>query len=463
MAADSRPNFLFIMTDQQRWDTVGAARPGELRTPNLDRLAAAGCNFGNAYCQGPICVPSRASFLTGKYVHQHCLYHNNCPLPATETTWGDVLRGAGWQTTSVGRVHTICKGFEHCPTPLGDSYLDFVDRLYGSNWTEFPYGHEDPRPYPGAKEDFVEFRRTRLACDLLRDLKAHDAPWALFLGYCAPHNPYILPQESVDLYADVEVRAPRFFEEDFRMPDYTEGAKAYFDLMQSRDPLLTVRYYYGMVSLIDECVGRVLEAVDALGLADNTIVIFTSDHGEMLGDHARWAKGNIHEESVKIPFIISGRDHVPSTREIPALVESVDLFPTIIDYAGVDMPNAAYRLPGRSLRGLMEGTAERVKDAVFAELPPWVMVRTEQWKLGYGYAAGDHYLDVPGEYTGILFDLANDPAERRNLFDDPQYEAQRNRLFRRLVDFHLDVKIPLHKDVTEIAFENLPNMPLCID
>ena len=457
-----RPNFLVIMTDQQRWDTLGLAKPAELRTPTFDALVADGCLFTHAFCQGPICVPSRASFLTGKYVHQHRLFHNNGCLPDCETTWADVLAQAGYATVAVGRTHTIHKGFEHVYVPIGNSYLDFTERLYESDWQEFLYGHEAPVPHPDDREQFVEFRRTQAACDTLRDLAGQGAPFAMFLGYCAPHNPYVVPEPYVSMYDDVDFPPPRVPELDPSLPDYNEGQTRFLEKMQAAGPSQCARYYYGMVSMIDECVGRVLGRLDELGLRDNTIVVFTSDHGEMLGDHGRWAKGNIYEQSIRIPLLVVNPPRVPPGTTCDALVESVDLFPTILDYAGVTMANQAYRLRGRSLRELIEGTATRIRSAVFAQLPPWIMVRTKRWKLGYGYPKGDCYTDVPAQYRGVLYDLANDPDERHNLFDDPAHGEVRGEMLRRLVDFHLDVKIPLHKDVGEIAFENMPTMPMCL-
>ena len=456
-----RPNVLFIMTDQQRRDTVGPDKPAAIRTPTSDRLVADGCVFTHAFCQGPICVPSRASFLTGKYVHQHRLFHNNGYLPDDETTWADLLARAGYYTLAVGRTHTIHKGFEHMPVPVGNSYLDFVERLYQSGWREFLYDHDQPMPYPDDKEQFVEFRRTQVACDALCDLKDRATPFAMFLGYCAPHGPFVVPEPYASMYAETALPEPAVPEVDTSLPDYAEGQQRFLDKMRAGGARRCARYYYGMVSMIDECVGRVLGRLEELGLRESTIVIFTSDHGEMLGDHGRWAKGNIYEQSVRVPFVMAGPG-IPAGMTCPALIESVDVFPTLLDYAGVEMPNHAYRVRGRSLRPLVEGTDTRIKDAVFSQLPDWIMVRTDRWKLGYGYPAGDCYTDVPARYTGILFDLANDPDERHNRFDDPACADVRNDMLRRLVDFHLDVKIPLHKDVGEIAFENMPNMPLCI-
>jgi len=371
----NKPNILFIMTDQQRWNTVGNAKPEKLKTPSLDQLVADGCNFVNAFCQGPICIPSRASFLTGKYVHQHRLFHNNGRLPDYETTWGDVLKENGYDTVSIGRTHTIHKGFSHISVPLEDSYLDFIEKHYASGCRKFLYNHDDPVVYPGDKEDFIEFRRTRAACDALRSLKERGNPFAMFLGYCAPHNPYVIPAPYAEMYANVEFPTPKLFDEDLVRPDFSDDNRKIFEMTRSMDMTRMTRWYYGMVSMIDDCLGRLFETLDSLELADDTIVIFTSDHGEMLGDHGRLAKGCIYEESVKIPFIMRNPEFFPAGKTVPALIESVDLFPTILDYVGLEIPNQAYRLRGKSIRGLTEGTADSIKEAVFSQLPDWIMVR----------------------------------------------------------------------------------------
>lgn len=223
-----QPNFLFIMTDQQRWDSLGSVKPENLKTPNIDALVEQGINFDNAYCQGPICIPSRASFLTGKYVHQHRLYHNNGTLPEFETTWGDVLKENGYETLSIGRTHTIQKGFEHIPVPIGDSYFSFPEIFH--NKGEYVYGHDQCAVYPHEKKDFIEFRRTDIACKAIRDLKDKGRPFALFLGYLAPHNPYILPEPFASMYSASDFRSPRVCESDYLMPEYSDDHKRFLKI-----------------------------------------------------------------------------------------------------------------------------------------------------------------------------------------------------------------------------------------
>ncbi len=457
-----RPNFLFIMTDQQRWDSIGAVKPEKLRTPTLDAVVSQGTLFGDAYCQGPICIPSRASFLTGKYVHQHRLYHNNGFLPDHENTWGDVLRDNGYQTVAVGRTHTIHKGFNHVHVPIGDSYLDFSRTLYSEK--KYIYNHDQLEVYPGDKENFIEFRRAGTACKCLTDLKGTGSPFAMFLGFCAPHNPYLLPAPFHEMYQPGDFPSPVVFEEDFRMPDFREKHKKFYERMMENDSAAKAAcYYYAMISMIDECLARVMSALEKLDLLDNTIIIFTSDHGEMLGDHGRWAKGNIYDQSVKIPFIVMNPKRIPGGQKCNALIESVDLFPAVLDYAQADFPNCAYRAKGKSIRGLLEGSETKIKDAVFAELDNWIMVATKDWKMSYGYPdCGIPAEDMRSE-KGILFDRRNDPDERRNLFDSEEHQTIVNQLMRRLVKFHQDAKIPLHKDIPEIAFENMKVTPNCLE
>ncbi len=446
-----KPNFLIIMTDQQRWDTVGAVKPANLKTPTLDRLFGEGYSFTNAYCQGPVCIPSRASFLTGKYVHQHRLFHNNCSLPDYETTWAEVLAENGYATVSVGRTHTINKGFEHIPVPNGDSYPD--------DYPADMYNPDRRGIYQGAKERYVEYRRAQMACDTVEHMLEgnEERPFAMFLGFVAPHDPYVLPAALENMYRDEDFPEPRLFSEDTALPGYWNSDN-FYNKVKAANLREAIRYYYTMVSMIDECVGMVIDRLETLGVLEDTIVIFTSDHGEMLGDHRRWAKSCIYDASVKVPFIMRNPKRIPQG-ESSALIESVDLFPTILDYAGIELPNAPWRLPGRSLRSLAEGREVKIKDAVFAELPQWIMLRTEDWKIGYGYTERVDDTNTPKEHDGILFDVKHDPDESRNLFNDPDHRDVVSQLMQHIVDFYLTVRVPLHKDVTQIAFEHHPAYP----
>ena len=262
------------------------------------------------------------------------------------------------------------------------------------------------------------------------------------------------------MYQDTDFPPPKVFEEDFSQLDYNNHQKKFYDKMQTVNPQKTRRYYYAMVSMIDECLGRLLDTLEKLKLLENTIIIFTSDHGEMLGDHARYAKGCLYEEAVKIPLVIMNKDLVKPGITSPELVESIDLFPTILDYADIKPVNIEYNCRGKSLQGLLEGNDRTHKDAVFSQLADWMMIRTKEWKLSYGYTDGNPYFPAPESNKGVLFDLVRDPDERFNRYDEAGYKDVTCKLLQRLLDFFVNEKIPLHKQIPAIAFENMdePNI-----
>lgn len=448
-----KPNVLFICTDQQRWDTIGRYKPAALRTPHLDRLCAEGVHLPNTFCQTPVCIPSRCCMLTGQYPTQTGVYHNTGVLPGDKITWPRVLREHGYLTACVGRAHEIHQGFDWTlPVPIGDSYFDHNARLNrtGSDWS---FGHYDfhfvPHIYEGDFEDFVATRAITTARHMMRDLADSHRPWAMYLGLLAPHNPYILPRKYADLYRDDDFDPPCIFEEDFTKPSYYNPEKHDVWKPYSEEHIRhTRRVYYSMITMVDELLGRLLEHLDELGLTDNTIILFTSDHGEMNGDHAMWAKINFYEESIRIPFLLWAPGLFPGGREYDALVESVDFMPTLLDLAGIASPAS---VAGGSVAPLLKGETTEHKEAVVSMIEEpgcgrfLRCLRTKRHRLSFGYP-------TPEGLTGELYDMENDPRQRTNLYDAPDHRDVRDMMMQRMLEREIQIGYHLHHDRPELRW-----------
>ncbi len=445
-----QPNVLFICTDQQRWDTVGRFKPANLQTPNLDNLVERSVHFSNTFCQAPVCIPSRANMLSGQYPSQTGIYHNNGVLPADKITWARVLGANGYETISVGRAHGINQGFDRSiHIPFGDSFFEMASALNGpqQKWT---YSHYDYKPLPhiyeGDFEQYMDVRCVNTACHALRDLKDTHKPWAMYLGMLAPHNPYILPRKYADFYKAEDFEMPKVFEEDFQKPCYCPGKQRYWDKFTDEDIQETRRIYYSMVSMADELLGRVLAQLDNLGMTENTIIVFTSDHGEMLGDHGMWAKLNFYDESIKVPCLVSCPGLFEGGREVDALVEAVDFMPTILDLAKVEMPGS---VSGKSFKGLLDGSITEHKAMIYSafnNLPENLRcVRTHRYCYSYGYITS-------GRVTGEMYDLEKDPQQRYNVYNEPDYRTARDDLMRKLLEFEISQSYQLHIDRPELAW-----------
>ena len=453
-----RPNVLFIMTDQQRWDALGANGNPHIRTPNLDRLAAGSANFERPYVQAPVCVPSRVSIFTGRYPHSHKNRVNYTPCDATEVMLQRILRGAGYGTGSVGKLHYYPPTAEHArSTGWDDVYLDD-----GVNTTD-PYSdyvkwrkQTDPKSqvhysqYAPARNPFrgaVPYEYTPTAWtglqtrQLLRDMASGERPFFLFCSFFKPHSPYAVPPPYDSMYDNVEIPLPRRFslEEIRRLPLPLQKQILRFEPSYGMDRewlQWIYRSYYAAVSMIDREVGAILDELEQSGKAGNTIVVFTSDHGDQLLEHGLFGKNVFFEGSVRVPLLVRYPGKVAPGRKAE-LIEMVDLMPTLLEWCGVEIPK---RVQGRSFAGLAAGGAYSPREMVFAENiipevitsksleyayqpgrgvagirhPDVKMVRTPRWKLNY----------YPG-HGGELYDLANDPAEEHNLHADP---AQKGRV-----------------------------------
>lgn len=487
-------NVLFIMCDQLRWDHLSCYGHPLVQTPAIDELARRGVRFDRAYVQSPVCVPSRMSFYTGRYVGSHGTTWNHVPFPAGEITLGEHLARAGRDAILAGKTHVIPDtaslerlglprdtrearrrldgGFGeldrydgHAPPGSESGYADYL-RAHGYDsadpWSEFVVGVSDGA---GGKANGWLLRHAHLPARVREEhsetaymtdralayMQAQgDKSWVLHLSYIKPHWPLVAPAPYHAMYRDADTG--RIVQADPRTENAHPVLQAYRRahedcLSYGREEV--VRHvrptYMGLVKQVDDHLRRVLDYLDRSGRADDTLIIFTSDHGDHLGDHGLGEKELFYEQAVRVPMIIvDPRASAAATRDSAsgAFVESVDIVPTILEALGLDP--APHVIEGRSLMPLLHGTgACGWRDAVFSELDysfrsarlhlgravdecrAW-MVRTDRWK----------YVHWQG-LRPQLFDLQSDPDELVDLGDASGFDAVRAGMKERLFEWLL--------------------------
>jgi choline-sulfatase len=450
-------NVLLIQTDEHRPDAMSWAGHPFVETPNIDRLADRGTAFANAYCNSPLCAPSRASFATGQYVHEIEAWDNARPYHGQAPTWGDHLREHGVKTTVVGRKHFepyADAGFPDQREPeLSDPPIE-VARLNRDPPTE--YEHATKRFYePEIDETRMDrsVERTDEAIAWLEDKAPRDEPWTLYLSYQPPHFPLTAPEEYWERYSPAEMDLPFDYPAATDHPIVADLHEHFQGTDLDKETLRRLRTgYYALVTAIDEQIGRVLDALESTGQDEETVVIYTSDHGEILGDHGLWWKCCTYEPAVGIPLVMAGPD-VPSGRRVDTPVSLVDLVPTIADITGV--PHAA-EWSGTSVLPLFDREDdERVAFSEYHAHGPrngMFMIRKGDYKYVY-------YPDNPPQ----LFDLENDPHELTNLADTEKYAAVQSGLHEELLAVTsddpdaIDERARQNQRARLEAFEELPD------
>jgi arylsulfatase A-like enzyme len=418
-AAPKRPNFVFIYSDDQRWDALSVVQreQGErarfpwLKTPNLDRLAAQGVRFRNAFVVNSLCAPSRASFLTGLYGHKNGVVNNHTPFPVANATWATLLRGAGYTTGYIGKWHMDQQrgqrpGFDFSASFVGQGkYFDCPIEVNGKT-TE--------------TNGWVDDVSADFAVRFLRENK--DRPFALAVGLKSAHGPFTPPPRHQETYAGESLRpvpnlnSPAIYRDGIATPKKMKKTAA-----KKKDIYLG---YFRCVAAIDDNVGKILKALDDLGLTDDTIVIFASDNGYYLGEHRLGDKRSAYEESLRIPLLVRYPRLKNAGKVEDAMVLNIDLAPTLLDFAGLAVPKEMH---GRSWRPLLEGQKTDWRRAFFYcyfyernfAVPTVTAVRTESAAL-IKYPGHDNWTE--------LFDLVRDPYELKNLIADPAHAGLRRQL-----------------------------------
>jgi arylsulfatase A-like enzyme len=489
-------NILFIMCDQLRFDYVGCYGHPYLETPNIDALAARGVRFTRAYVQSPVCGPSRMSFYTGRYMRSHGSNWNGFPLRVGEPTLGDHLRELGARAVLVGKTHMAADkagmarlgidpksqigilaaecGFEpyerddglHPWSRLDADYQDYL-RAHGFDganpWEEWAnsaeaedgsilngwlLAHAD-KPARIPEEHSETPYTTRRAIEFIDQAAADERPWCLHLSYIKPHWPYIAPAPYHALYGPNQVPVAVRSEAERAEPHPVFAA--YMAMRQScnfaREEVRrrVIPAYMGLVKQIDDQLGMLFRFLEERGLASRTMIIFTSDHGDYLGDHWLGEKDFFHDCTVKMPLIVADPDPAADAtrgQASDALVEAIDLVPTFIEWFGHQPP--AHILEGRSLLPLLYGeAAPEWRRHVFSEYDYSML----EARLALGQPICDCrlFMVFDGRWklihaTGfrpLLFDLAADPGELRDLGAEPGFAKERERLSAALFDWAL--------------------------
>ena len=449
-----RPNILWICTDQQRYDTVRALGNRHIHTPNLDRLVRQGVAFTRAYCQSPICTPSRGSFLTGMYPSSvHACMNGNERWAEAAPLVTKLIADAGYDCGLVGKLHLSGAAGRVEPRPKDDGYRVF-------EWSHEP---RDMWPEGDAYRDWLaergvdlselvikpgeippELHQTAWCADRAIEFMRveRDKPWFMSVNIFDPHAPFNPPLEYLHRYLNAELPDPLY------RPADLEAQRRLSDIdfqNPARDPTTfdarsTVAAYYAMIELIDFNVGRMLDALHECGQDRNTIVIFMSDHGEMLGDHGLLLKGcRFYEGLVRVPLIISWPEEFQRDVLLDSLVELTDIAPTLLDVCGVETPP---RMQGKSLLPLlrngggMEPHRSFVRCEYYHTLNPDAAGR-ESWEGSYATMIRDRRFKLVtyhGHDYGELFDLDADAGEFDNRWDDPALAEVRFRLMKQSFD-----------------------------
>ncbi|GIP40425.1 sulfatase [Paenibacillus sp. J31TS4] len=487
--AKERPNILLITSDQQHWNTIGAFQP-ELSTPNLDRLVREGTTFTRAYCPNPTCTPTRASIITGQYPSQHGAWTLGTKLLEDRHTVGEDFQAAGYRTSLVGKAHfQPIEGTEAYPSLEGRDYLhdlafwtNFHGPFYGfehvelarnhanewlvgqhyalwmedkgyANWRDYfaqPTGSMDPHAkfhWPIPEEIHPDAWIAERTNALLEEHKDKDESFFLWASFFDPHPPYLAPAPWDAMYDPGTLTIPtatpgehdrnpphfRLTQEDD--PDFSAYRESGFGIHgyhsharhSEEDRRRQVAVYYGMISLMDKYIGRILDRLEELGLSDNTIVVFTTDHGHFFGQHGLQAKGGFHyEDLIKLPFLVRYSGQVPAGRVSPALQSLVDLAPTFLSMAGIPVPPA---MTGVDQSAVWQGEAERARDHVVCEFRHEPTTIHQKTYVDDRYKLTVYYNRTEGE----LFDLQEDPGEIDNKWDDPASQELKKELLLRFL------------------------------
>ena len=433
-------NVLLLQTDEHRSDAMSWAGHPFVETPNLDRLATEGTAFTNAYCNSPLCAPSRASFVTGQYVHEINAWDNAKPYHGQAPTWGEHLNNYGVQTTLIGRKHFdpyADAGFPDQRKPKLSKPPIEVARL----------DRDPPKEYEHAMDRFFEpeinnarmdrsVERTDEAISWLEEEAPQGDDWILYLSYQPPHFPLTAPEEYWEMYPPEEMDLPFDYPAAENHPVIADLHRHFQGTDLNHETLRRLRTgYYALCTAIDEQIGRVIDALEESGQAEETVVIYTSDHGEILGDHGLWWKCCMYEPAVGVPLLMSGPD-VPSGKQIDAPVSLVDIVPTIAELTGTPLDED---WSGTSLLPLLQQVQATEGGDVGADRIAFSEYHAHGARNGMFMVRKGHfkYIYYP-ENPPQLFNLKADPHELTNLAGAEKYADTQDELHQELLNIVKD-------------------------
>ena len=417
---------MLIVSDDLKADAINCYGNKTASTPNIDRLASEGTLFQNAYCQGTVCAPSRASFMRGRYFGKN------------EITWGEHFQNHGYSSTRVGKIFhmrvpgDIIAGTDgqdvaecwsakynipgkeaHTPGNYACLNLNkFTTKLEGRESTKMPNRMFVTVDYEGDGSDQPDWKAATKSIELLHQLKKDEKPFFLATGLIRPHYPNVAPRQYFDLYPFSKMKLPFVPEETGKTCQIRQFPIPIQNALVSINSQTIKRRmwsgYLATVTYMDEQVGRILNALKQLNLDKETAVIFTSDHGYLLGEHNFWQKGNLREEVTRVPLIIKSPESSPNQNS--SIVELVDIFPTACELAGLPIPKS---VQGKSLVPILHKLENKVKNSALSFVPKGISLRTEKWSYM-------QYKDGSEE----LYDMRIDSKQFQNLVEKPEYLEQ---------------------------------------
>ncbi|NOU61298.1 sulfatase family protein [Marinifilum caeruleilacunae] len=443
----TKKNLLFIITDQQNYFTLKDYGNKIIKTPNLDALAKESFVFKNTYVSQPVCSPARGTILSGVYPHTHGVLNNDSILPKNILTLPELVKDPDYKKAYIGKWHLgdeIFKqrGFdtwvsmedlyydEYSEGRDSDERSDYHKWLLEKGYTpkntkknRFGRKYAASLPIEHCKPTFLQENATKFLDQV------HDQPFIMYVSFLEPHMPFTGPLDS--LYNPNVVVLPENFNNElgediplsYRKKREKEINKYGPDEQNYRQ---LIARYWGLVSQVDRSVGVILNKLDSLGLSDNTIVVFTSDHGTMMGAHKIVNKDVMYEESIRVPFLLKDSDLTSSKRIVHERFSQIDLVPTLLDLLGNDIPD---HLTGNSIVPTLKGEESLTRD-IFIEWPDTRTIVTQDgWKLAF---------KVDGQ--SLLFDLNSDPHETRNLFYQKKYQQKVKDLTGRIKQWQIESK-----------------------
>ena len=423
-------NLLYIISDEHRRDGLGCYGHPHIKTPHLDKLARTSVRFTKAYTPSPTCVPARAALHTGQWVHQLGTWSSAEPYEGQATSWAHRLRDAGHRVASIGKLHFRNShernGFTEEIVPLHIMNEEgWTHGLLRDVLPSYERGTTELAEQVGAGESSYtnyDLKVTKHTIDWLKQRaeQPEDKPWVAFVSLVSPHYPLIAPQKFYDMYDVNDIDLPIGYPFDIRADDIHPAMKEWYDFFNYNEKFDEARMrearvaYYGLCSFMDDCVGRILDTLNDVGLRDSTRILYTSDHGETLGDHGQWTKMSMYEGSTGVPMILSDVDGQEGTT-CDTAANLIDSYQTILDCVGLPLTEAEQSLPGKSLYDIANGAdADRVGFSEHHDGGTRMghfTVRVGDWKLNYFVG-----------FRPQLFNLADDPQELVDLAESPDHQ-----------------------------------------
>jgi arylsulfatase len=464
-SGERMPNILWVCTDQQRFDTIQGLSNSVIKTPNLEKFMGESATFTNAFAQAPICSPSRGSFLSGRYPHVTGLRANGQRIRPTERLVTRILADSEYTCGLSGKLH------------LSPCFGGRVEDRIDDGYEVFHWSHDITNQWPLKNDWYVWLERqgvkipklpaqhvwgmpiepkysqtawcAEMAIQFMRQQREFN-PWLFSVNIFQPHHPFFPTEEYLSHYDPAKMPNPAYREGEldnkpiFQNIDHQGaygGSAISFAKTSPEEHRQITAAYYAMIEQADAEMGRMLNVLEETGQADNTIVIFMSDHGEMLGDHGMYLKGPYFYDCLtRVPLIVRWPKRFKGGTRIDSLVELVDIAPTLLDGAGIPVPAG---MQGRSLMPLLTGKTQKHRDSVYMEyfdanaifeIPPMMScVRTDKWKL--------NFCDKPR--SGELYDLEKDPGEFHNLWNDAHHKDTQEMMLQNLVARMIETTDPL--------------------